>query len=318
MALPSRLKRICRSRAGSPRTIAGTSGCRSQTSSSCFWRAGTAIIFTTSRTNSGRSKSISSSSSLPDSILEKSRMSLMTRNRVSPEPHRHQQVLALFGGELGIEHQPEHADHAIQRGANLVTHVGQELALGAAGALGSFLGRPQVGIEQPQVGGLPRHFVLQAVLVGFELPVAALDLHQHFVEAGDQFPTSSSVSTWARKRVVAGAGNGACDPQQTANRAGDDALQSHGEKKRNQRGVQQYAEDDGGIAQQPRVQLAQMRVHHHGSQAFAIHHHRAAPASARQRRLAGRREEAASRRSRTVAGEAGKAGPVLQIEANPR
>ena len=42
--------------------------------------------------------------------------------------------------ELGVERQLRHADDAVHRRADLVAHVGQEFALGAAGGLGRLLG----------------------------------------------------------------------------------------------------------------------------------------------------------------------------------
>ena len=38
-------------------------------------------------------------------------------------------VLALHPGELGVEQQPRHADHTVQRRADLVAHVRQKGAL---------------------------------------------------------------------------------------------------------------------------------------------------------------------------------------------
>ena len=43
------------------------------------------------------------------------------------------EILALTGIELGIEHEFRHADDAVHRRANLVAHVGEELALGPIG-----------------------------------------------------------------------------------------------------------------------------------------------------------------------------------------
>ena len=44
----------------------------------------------------------------------------------------------MFGLEFGIEQQPGHADHAIHRRANFVTHVGEKFALGARGRFRRF------------------------------------------------------------------------------------------------------------------------------------------------------------------------------------
>ena len=75
---------ICRSRPGSPRREGGTSASTRQTSSRPFSCALGASSSTTSSTVVGRSKSRISSSSLPASIFEKSRMSLMSDSRASP------------------------------------------------------------------------------------------------------------------------------------------------------------------------------------------------------------------------------------------
>ena len=85
MALPTRLTSTWRRRPGSPKTCWGTSERISVTSSKPFWWARTAIALVVSITLSWRLKSMGSRSSLPASILEKSRMSLMTRSRESPE-----------------------------------------------------------------------------------------------------------------------------------------------------------------------------------------------------------------------------------------
>ncbi len=58
----------------------------------------------------------------------------------------HPEVLALLGGELGVESQLGHADDAVHGRADLVAHVGQELALGAGGRLGGLLGLAHRGL----------------------------------------------------------------------------------------------------------------------------------------------------------------------------
>ena len=62
----------------------------------------------------------------------------------------HLQVLALLGVELGLQRQLGHADHAVHRRADLVAHVGEELALGAVGLLGLHLrlARPLLAAQQ--------------------------------------------------------------------------------------------------------------------------------------------------------------------------
>ena len=55
----------------------------------------------------------------------------------------HRGELTLLGRKLGAQEQLGHADDAVHWGADLVAHVGQKPALGAAGQLGS--GRHFVG-----------------------------------------------------------------------------------------------------------------------------------------------------------------------------
>ena len=67
-------------------TVVGTSGAIVYLSSTCLAIARLSINLTTAITVSSRSKTFSSSSSIPDSILEKSRISLIMFNRESPQP----------------------------------------------------------------------------------------------------------------------------------------------------------------------------------------------------------------------------------------
>ena len=84
-ALPTRLLRICRSRTGSPRIWRGRSSERSHITSSDFSCAGAAISWMTSSASWQIETGIRSSVSLPASIFEKSRMSLMITRSASPE-----------------------------------------------------------------------------------------------------------------------------------------------------------------------------------------------------------------------------------------
>ena len=92
--------------------------------------------FMVSPSTSRRSNVACSSSSLPASILEKSRMSLMIVNSDSAESRTIGQVVALAVGQRRVEHQFGHADDGVHRRADLVAHVGQEIALGPVGRLG--------------------------------------------------------------------------------------------------------------------------------------------------------------------------------------
>ena len=86
----------------------------------------------TDRSRSRRStrKRRGSSVSLPASILEKSRMSLMMVSSESRRACDRLDVVALLGGQRGVEQQLGHAEDAVHRRADFMAHVGQELALG--------------------------------------------------------------------------------------------------------------------------------------------------------------------------------------------
>ena len=84
-ALPTRLVRTWRSRPASPRTAAGTASSIRHNSSMPLPCALPAAISATSSTSSRTSKSTGSSSILPASIFEKSRMSLMMLSSESAE-----------------------------------------------------------------------------------------------------------------------------------------------------------------------------------------------------------------------------------------
>ena len=85
IALPTRLTRTCRSRPASPIKASGTSGVALQASSSPLEWARSARAWSVSSSASRREKGMGSRLSLPASILEKSRMSLMTLRRESAE-----------------------------------------------------------------------------------------------------------------------------------------------------------------------------------------------------------------------------------------
>jgi hypothetical protein len=86
-------------------------------------------------------------------------------------------IAALLGGQFRIQQQPGHADDSIHRGANLVAHVGQKLALGFigrirrdrrfAGARGFPL-ETQIALEQ--CGG--------GFLLGSNVPIRAHNLYR--------------------------------------------------------------------------------------------------------------------------------------------
>ena len=142
IALPTRLTRTWRSRPASPTSASGTSGATRQASSSPLEWARRARVCRVSSSASRREKGIGSRLSLPASILEKSRMSLMTVRSESAELLTRPRYSRCRGVKLGVEGQLGHADDAVHRRADLVAHVGEKLALGPAGGLGGLLGSP--------------------------------------------------------------------------------------------------------------------------------------------------------------------------------
>ena len=68
-------------------------------------------------------------------------MSLMMREQRVRRIFDRVQIVPLLVGESRVQRQFGHADDAVHRSADLVAHVGEEFALGAAAGLGFFLGR---------------------------------------------------------------------------------------------------------------------------------------------------------------------------------
>src|ERR1051326_8721081 len=85
MSVIGQLVRICRRRTESPQRHTGTASWMPHANSTPFLCARSASNSATSATVSWTSKSTHSRSSLPASILEKSRISLMTSSNMAPE-----------------------------------------------------------------------------------------------------------------------------------------------------------------------------------------------------------------------------------------
>ena len=119
--------------------LAGTSGSIRHDSSSPWPQARWLNCSITSSSSSCRSNSRTSSSSLPASIFEKSSTSLMQREQVVGRGPGDLQIAGLPLVEPRVGDELEHADHAVERRANLVAHVGEEGTLRLAGGDGGFL-----------------------------------------------------------------------------------------------------------------------------------------------------------------------------------
>jgi hypothetical protein len=133
-----------------------------------------------------------SSESLRASILEKSRMSLMTCSRCWPASPILSSWSAWRGQRIQVQ-QVGKADDGVHRRADLVAHVGQEGALGLVGGLGVLLGLGQVDLDAPAPHDAPEvaaeqgHLAQIGLVVGLGLvghaqqhprPPAVADGHQ--------------------------------------------------------------------------------------------------------------------------------------------
>ena len=94
-----------------------------------FRAAGAANRSNAPSTHSRRSKRLVSSSSLPASILEKSRMSLMMVSRASLLVRIVSAKSRCSSSRVVLQQQPGHADDGVHGRADFVAHVGQESAL---------------------------------------------------------------------------------------------------------------------------------------------------------------------------------------------
>ncbi len=56
------------------------------------------------------------------------------------------QMIALGRRQLGFQRQPGKANHAVERGAQLVGHIGQKFGLDAGGFLGALLRQVQLDV----------------------------------------------------------------------------------------------------------------------------------------------------------------------------
>jgi hypothetical protein len=198
MPLEIRLIRTWRSRCGSPTRLSGTSGATCDVSSRSFSAARCCRVRTARATQSRRLKSMCSKSSLPASIFEKSRMSLMMPRRALAELFTRVRYSRCSSSSSVVQGQVGHAQDGVHGGADLVTHVGEEVALGAAVGFGGFLGLahdpfgllaladiPQVGGDQAAAGafhGDEGHFHRKFLAVA--APIARVSMRCPWVSRG--------------------------------------------------------------------------------------------------------------------------------------
>ena len=114
----------------------------------------------------------------------------------------HVQVLALLGRQVGVQGQLGHADDAVHRRADLVAHVGQELALGPVGRLGGLPGLAQLLLGLLALGDVVDHAEQDRPAGEVHGREGRLAGEQLAVESAGP-PIESAVSILASDRVVA-------------------------------------------------------------------------------------------------------------------
>jgi hypothetical protein len=92
------------------------------------------------------------------------------KERLAAEEESVDEIL-LFVGERGAEEKMSHSDDAVERGADLVAHVGEEDALGLVGGLGGLLGDLECGVGGMELVGAEEDALFEGAV---ELAVALL------------------------------------------------------------------------------------------------------------------------------------------------
>ena len=162
-------------------------------------------------------------------------MSLRIASSDSADDLTVSEVVALLIGQLGVERQLGHADDAVHRRADLVAHVGQELALRAAALPSPCRARPPGRCSSraaPRCA--PRRSARALPGVRSSLPIALLDLAEHLVEAVDQLADLVVARLFGARLEALVASHRARDGGQLQEGARDQALQAARKHERHQ------------------------------------------------------------------------------------
>ena len=125
-----------------------------------------------------------------------------------------------------------------------MTHIGQELALGAAGGLGFLLGLPQFAVGTKQFRGARFHLLFQLVPMFQKLLVPLLNFRQHAVEAIDQLPHLVIGSLHGARSIIFLGGDDLSCSGEVRNGLRNDALKP-GRKRKCQQGRRQKHDHSG-------------------------------------------------------------------------
>ena len=182
-AFDSRLKRICLSRPSSSRTC-GSAGSSCERICTFASAAKPFITRSTAAMVSRRSNWSARSSIFPASILERSRMSLISSSRWLPAVWMFSRKRCRRGcssPRVDVDEHAGEADDRVERRAQLVRHVGQELVLRAVGGDQAEVGLAQLvrPLHDPLLEGVGQPFQI-AVEMG------VLDRHRGLVGDGGE------------------------------------------------------------------------------------------------------------------------------------
>ena len=141
-----------------------------------------------------------------------------------------------------LAEQAQHADHPVQRRADFMAHIGQELGLGAVGRLRAVQG-------EGQIGGPRGHLAFQLLAVVGQLAVRAFHAVQHDIESLAQLGELVAAGHVGARGIVAGDGDALHRGEQRMHGPGHDPLQGvrdrEGQHNHHERGDDG---DDGGSA----------------------------------------------------------------------
>ena len=156
-ALEARLSSTCLSRWRSAWTVQvapdGDGAWMSISRSAARGRIRSTVSLTSSSTSTGSGDS----DRLPDSMREMSRTSLISSSRCRPPRSMWSTLSDLLLGEVVELEQLAEAEDGVERGAQLVAHAGEELALGPVGPVGLQLGLLEGLLGPPAPGDVGDH-----------------------------------------------------------------------------------------------------------------------------------------------------------------
>ncbi len=169
----------------------------------------------------------------------------------------HVKPLALHIGEVAALHHLGHRQHTVQRRADLVAHVGQELRLGDVGRVG-------------RVARLHQVFERLA-----EFAVVGVDLGEQVVEGvGEPLEDVVIGDVRIQRTELAAGGHLSHRLGEPLDRRGDAARQAVGHEERDAAGPEEQRAGQCQEARQQRDQRRLMGAQHHLAEGAAVHHDR--------------------------------------------